>query len=214
MMLKKNPNILSKLKLKEEKAGIRRLSVDSALGKTCKVVYIISFVYAMFNKLIYMLSTYFNASYIIKNTGYENLTSKQLSQYADDKNSILLVGIATVLLIITLIFLCKRVYAFVLPINAATCITLCIHFAFRMNTTLESNGLLSSYTYHHLIPLSLLVISGTVYCIIGIRHKILEDRAYTSFVNKLYENHSSKIENLTEDQWEEFLSNYDPRDYR
>ncbi len=212
--LKKNPNILERLRIKEEKAGITRLSVDSALGKTCKVVYIISFAYAMFIKLIYMLSTYFQASYVIKNTGYENLSSLQLSQYADVKNSILLVGIATVLLIASLVLLCKRIFTVSLPLNAAICITLCVHFAFRMSDTLDTYGLASSYTYYHLVPLALLLIFGTVYCVIGIRHKVLEDKAYTAFVDRLYQNYSNQVENLSEEQWEEFLSNYDPRDYR
>lgn len=212
--LKKNPNILERLKIKEEKAGVRRLSVDSAFGKTCKVVYIISFVYALCIKLIYMLSTYFQASYVIKNTGYENLTAHQLSQYSDVKNSLLLVGIGAVLLIAALILLCKRIFAFSLPINAAVTVTLCVHFAFRMSETLETYGLASSYTYYHLAPLALLLISSTVYCIIGIRNKVLEDKAYTAFVDRLYENHSKEIENLTDEEWEEFLSNYDPRDYR
>ena len=212
--LKKNPNILERLKIKEEKAGIRRLSVGSAWGKTCKVVYIISFVYAFFIKLIYMLSTYFQASYVIKNTGYENLTSHQLSQYADVKNSLLLVGIATTLLIASLVLLCKRIFVVALSINTAVTVTLCVHFAFRMSETLETYGLASSYTYYHLVPLALLFVTGTVYCIIGIRNKVLEDKAYIAFVDRLYQNHSKEIENLTDEEWEEFLSNYDPRDYR
>ena len=43
---------------------------------------------------------------------------------------------------------------------------------------------------------------------------MLEDKAYTAFIDRLYENYSKEIENLTDEEWEEFLSNYDPRDYR
>lgn len=214
IILKKEPNILARLKAKEEKAGIRRLSVDGALGKTCKVVYIISFAYAMFIKIIYMLSTYLQASLVVNNTGPENLTSLQQSQLADVKNSVLLVGIMTVLIIATLVLLCKRIYVVALPLSVATSVTLCVHFAFRMSETLATYGLASSYTYYHLVPLCFMLLTSAVYCIIGIRHKVLEDRAYTQFVDRLYENYSGRFENLTDEEWQEFLASYDPRDYR
>ena len=208
--MKKNANILLRMHQKEARADITRVGVDGALDKLCKIFYIIAFAYTMGINLIYTLSIWMNSNHVIESIGKGNLTVLQEDQLAGVKNSIILVCLMSALLIAGLVLLLRRVFIPSLVINAAAPIILLIHFAQRMSETLAANGLLCSYTYNHLIPLCLLFITGVVFSIAGIRFNVSENRAYTDFVDKLYERNSADFDKMTDEEWEAFLSSYEP----
>ena len=72
--MKKNANILLRMHQKEARAGITRVGVDGALGKFCKIFYIIAFAYTMGINLIYTLSIWMNSNHVIESIGKGNLT--------------------------------------------------------------------------------------------------------------------------------------------
>ena len=209
--MKKNQNILGKLHQKEAKLGITRTSVDYTLGKTCKVFFIIAFAYTMAIHLLYVLSVWMNKENTINSIGLENLSVLQEDQLAQVNNSIVLVICLSALLIAGLVLLLKRVFVAALVINTLTPAVLLLHFAERMSDTLAANGLLCSYTYNHLIPLAVLLISALVFCITGIRFNRGENRAYNAFCEALYNQYSDSFEKLTDEEWDNFLSNYEPQ---
>ncbi len=209
--MKKNENILLRLHTKEARAGITRTDVDSVLGKICKLVYIISFAYAVIIKLLYSLGTYMQAKSVIDRIGFENLSALQKNQCAEAKNSIILVAVMTLLLIASLVTLIKKLYIPTLILNTTPCILLSIHFAERMSDTIEQFGIFTTFSYYHLIPLTLLFLSALIYCIIGIVFSASENKAYTAFVDRLYEQYSDNFENLSEEEWETFLNEYEPK---
>lgn len=208
--MKKNSNILLRMHQKEARAGITRVGTFGALGKLCKVFYIIAFIYTMGINLIYLLSIWMNSNHVVESIGKENLSVLQEDQLASVKNSMILVGLMSALLIAGLILLVKRVSIPSLVINGAAPIILIIHFAQRMSETLAANGLLCSYTYNHLIPLGILFITGVVFSVLELRFIISENRAYTDFVDKLYARNSADFDKMTDEEWEEFLSSYEP----
>ena len=208
--MKKNANILLRMHQKEARAGITRVGVDGALGKFCKVFYIIAFIYTMGINLIYLLSIWMNSNHVVESVGKENLSVLQEDQLAGVKNSMILVSLLSALLISGLVLLALRVHLPSLIINTATPIVLLLHFAQRMSETLAANGLLCSYTYNHLIPLGILLITGFVFSLKGLLFTISENRAYTDFVDKLYERNSADFDKMTDEEWEEFLSSYEP----
>lgn len=209
--MKKNENILLRLHTKEARAGITRTDVDCVLGKICKLVYIISFIYAVAIKFLYSLSTYMQAKSVVDRIGFENLSALQKSQCNEAKNSIILVAVMTLLLIAGLVTLIKRLYIPTLILNTLPCVLLSIHFAERMSGTIEQFGIFTTYSYYHLIPLTLLFVSALIYCIIGLIFTASENKAYTAFVDQLYEQYSDKFENLSDEEWEAFLDEYDPK---
>lgn len=208
--MKKNANILLRMHQKEARAGITRVGVDGVLGKFCKVLYIIALIYTMGINLIYLLSVWMNSNHVVESIGKENLSVLQEDQLAGVKNSIILVSLLSALLIAGLVLLVLRVHLPSLIINTATPIVLILHFAQRMSETLAANGLLCSYTYNHLIPLGILLITGTIFSAVGLRFTLSENRAYTDFVDKLYERNSADFDKMTDEEWEEFLSSYEP----
>ncbi len=208
--MKKNENILLRLHQKEAKLGITRTSVDHTLGKTCKVFYIIAFAYTMAIHLLYIMSVWMNKENTVNNIGLENLTVLQEDQLAQVNNSIILVSLLSVALVAGLVLLIKRVFVPALVINTLVPAVLLLHFAERMSETLAANGLLCSYTYNHLAPLAILLISALVFSVIGIRFNRGENKAYSAFCEALYNQYSGSFENLTDEEWNNFLSNYDP----
>lgn len=208
--MKKNENILLKMHGKEAKAGITRTNVDHTLGKTCKVFYIIAFICSAVIHLLYLLSVWMDKENTVSNIGIENLTVLQEDQLAQINNSLILVAILSILLIAGLVLLIKRAFIPALVINTVSPVVLALHFAERMSDTLSASGLLCSYTYKHLIPLALLFVSSLVYCIIGIRFNVSENKAYTAFCDALYVAHSDEFDKITDEEWESFLSTYEP----
>lgn len=208
--MKTNPNILLRLHQKEAKAGIVRTDVTHIGGKTLKVFYIIALAYTVVINFIYILSMNMSVNRTLNALNGTPLTAVQETELSQIRNSIVLVGAITVLLIAGLIFLLKRFFVPALIINCGSAAFLCLHFAERMSETLEQNGLLSSYSYNHLLPLSILFLTTLVYCIIGIKFVVGERKAYNAFCDALYKNYSDKFENLTDGDWQEFLENYEP----
>ena len=193
--MKKNENILQRLHTKEAKAGIRRTGVDGLAGKAAKAVYIISFIYAMIMHLLYIF-------------GMLLQLSAQTGNLNNAKNGSILVVSLTICLTAGFILLLKRKFTTALCLSALPSVILIITFAQQMQYTI-SEGRIAPFIIRHLIPLSLIIVSAAVYCIIGIHFTISENRAYTAFVDRLYSEHSSNFENLTDGEWEEFLKEYE-----
>lgn len=208
--MKKNANILLKMHQKEARCGITRRYVDGGIGITLKVIYIIAFAYTMLINAIYLISVNLNTSTIVENIGKENLSVSQEDMLAEINNSIVFVIIMSVLLIGGMVCLAIKRFTPALLLSCIPCVLLVLHFAERMSETLALNGLACSYTYNHLVPLALIFITALIYCIIGIRFIISENKAYTAFVAGLYDAYSDRIENITEEEWKKFLSEYEP----
>ncbi len=208
--MKKNANILLKMHQKEARCGITRTYVDGGLGITLKVLHIIAFAYTIIINTIYLISVNINTDLIIENIGKENLSVSQEDQLAAINNSIIFVIIMSVLLIGGMVCLAIKRFTPTLILSCVPSVLLVLHFAERMSETLTLNGLACSYTYNHLVPLALVFITALIYCIIGIHFNISENKAYTAFTASLYSAYSDKLENISEEEWEKFLNEYEP----
>ena len=207
--MKKNANILLRMHTKEARAGITRTSPDHTLGTVAKVFYIIAFIWTMIFNLLYLVATAFTTAADLESLGgVSQLSVAQQDEYFAIRASLIFVGIGSAMLIAALVCLIKKWCFVALPLSVIPAVTLCFHFAVRMDINLYTITL--NYILFHLVPLLLLTISAAVYCAMGIAFTVSENRAYTRFVDAIYRNNSADFDNMTEEEWDAFLSSYDP----
>lgn len=78
------------------------------------------------------------------------------------------------------------------------------------NVHLSRAGLHQNYWWRHFLP-SVICIIAIVFCVyIVLKAKHIEDRAYKNMVYKIYSQNKDASQ-MSEEEWEQFLSNYDPR---
>jgi len=72
-------------------------------------------------------------------------------------------------------------------------------------------GLPYKYYWAHLLPLVAVAVCAISMAVIAVREQIILRREYKKVSDRLYEEYSKMAEDLLEEQWEEFLTNYNPR---
>ncbi len=210
-----NNNILQKLHEKEARAGIIRLSPDSGIARTARVVYIISSVLVMILNLLYIISANINKELALLNNANSGYVKAE-DDIAAIHNSIVFVSIMALLLAVGFVMFLCRLHWPSLVLSSVPSALLCIHYAQRMahslsiSDTVFSASYLWDYIFRFLLPLLLVLTSSLIACIISIRFWQQERRAYTDFVNRLYSTYADRFYNLTDQEWDKFLSEYEP----
>lgn len=210
--MKKNANILEKLKLREQRAGIDRITVNCQFFKVVKIIYVVLFSISVFMLATYCASMYFaTETAIIEAGGFSNLSVPNQDAVIANRQSIGLVLILTAALTAGLILLIKQKFIASLVLNAVPTVILVLH----LGSLAVKNGLYASlwknpFLYEFGIPLTLLFGFAAWYLIVGIVHDYGENKAYNAFVSRLYAQHADKFDKLTDEEWERFLSEYEP----
>ena len=198
--MKMQYNILQRVRQVEEKAGISYAKADGRLYNTLKVLYIILFAYTMAMNVFYLLGNF------LVYFGNKN--------FASVKNSLITVMVASLALIAALVFarFKDKVWANVtcMVLNLLSSLFLVLTFARLLIDDLGFLGYKFSFYWRHSVPLLLIVIFSIWFCVIAIRATIKTQKQYKKVVENLYENYnlSSENEQLSEEEWEEFLANY------
>lgn len=199
--MKMQYNILQRVRRIEEKAGIKYAKADGKLYITLKVLYIILFAYTMAINVLYVLGT--------------SLVYSGKDTFADIKNSLITVTVASLGLIAALVFakFKNKIWANItcMALNLLSCIFLVLTFAQRLTDDLGFLGYKFSFYWRHSVPLLLIIIFSAWFCIIAIREMVKTKKQYKKVVENLYEkyNVASENEQLSEEEWEEFLKNYE-----
>lgn len=199
-------NVLQRVRQIEQKRGIKYAKPDGKLYKTLKVFYVIAFIYAMIMNFLFTLSTF------VVYYGEEN--------FSKAAPAIIIVLSASVLLIASLVIMRfkEQIWSNVttIAVNVLTCVLLVLTFANLMEDGLGLWGLAYSFYWRHLAPLVLMVIFSVWLGIIALRANVKTAKRYKSAVENLYAefNVAEDEENITEEQWQEFLEKYDPSGYK
>ena len=199
--MKMQYNILQRVRQIEEKAGIRYAKADGRLYKTLKVLYVILFAYTMVMNLLYLLGT--------------ALVYSGKEVFAEVKNSLIIVVVASIGLVAALVFarFKSKIWANItsMVLNLLSCIFLVLTFAQRLTDDLGFLGYKFSFYWRHSVPLLLIVAFSVWFSIIAIRATAKTQKQYKKVVENLYEkyNLASEIEQFSEEEWEEFLKNYE-----
>ena len=194
-------NILQRVRQIEEKAGIKYAKTDGKLYKSLKVVYVIAFIYSMVMNVLYLLGN------LLIYSGKES--------FANIKNTLITVTVATVGLIAALVFakFKKQIWANITAVvlNLFSGVFLILTFAHLLEDDLGFLGYKFSFYWRHSVPLLLIIILSIWICIIALREILKTQKQYKKVVENLYEkyNVSSENEQLSEEEWDEFLKNYE-----
>ena len=203
--MKKYEGVLERVRILEEKRGISYAKTDGKLYKTLKVLFTIFFSYTFIMNLMFIMSMFLLP--VIQNV-----------KLSDVMNLIITVSVCSVLALTGFILTYCRKYLVGGILTALPMLFSIPSFALPLMDDL--NGFLGfkiSFYWRHFGPIvvtSALIIWMTV---IAVRANTKTDRMYKKVCENLfniYKISEGEVENITEEQWTEFLANYNPNDYK
>ena len=198
--MKMQESVLMRVRMIEEKNGIKYAKTDGKLYKTLRVLYIITFAYTMAINLLFiagMLLVYGGTD------NFKNVANRRISVF---------ICTAVIIAGFVLSFFRFKFAAGVMSI--APEIFLIPVFGAVMKDDLGFMGFTASFFWRHFAPLALLVILMTATTVIAVRARIKTEKQYKKVTENLYKLYQSTGGDISDDQWEEFLKEYDPTDYK
>lgn len=202
--MKKFEGVLKRVRALEEKNGIKYAKPDGKLYKTLKVLYVLVFSYTMAINTLFLLGMWLNID-------------AGISKLSDIFNYLLSVSVCSVLIIAGLVFSNLRFYLTAGLLSVLPSVFLMPVYAVLLKEDFGGIlGLKYSFYYKHGIPLALMIIFMVSMTVIAKRAEIKTDRMYKKVTENLFGMYTiaeGDAENLSEEQWAEFLENYNPDNY-
>lgn len=193
--------VLQRVRKLEEKNAIIYAKPDGKLYNALKVIYIILFVYGNLNTLAYLLGM------LLK---YWEFLNEFLS-------NTLTPVICLCLMIAGLICLLKKAHIVSAVLNTVPSVILIFFFMHRMSDEFTIDSMNPKFYWRHLAPLLLIVILALWLAGIAIRAEFKLISQYTRVTENLYNLYKVNVgdgEEISEEQWDEFLQRYDPFSYK
>lgn len=194
-------SVLNRVRIIEEKNGIRYAKTDGKLYKTLKILYSVVGAYSLAINLFIILGMTFKAFGANKFQNAENFFTA------------VLIGSILVVAGYVLSFFKFNLTAGIISIVPE--IVLIVTFAANMKDSLGYHGYVPSFFWRHLIPLTLMVILMVWLTAIAKRADIKTKKQYKKVIANLYNqfkvaNKLDDLSEISEEQWEEFLNSYNP----
>lgn len=198
--MKMQESVLRRVRAVEEKNGIKYAKTDGKLYKTLRVFYAIVFAYTMVINLLYIsgMALVYGGTDDFKNVA----------------NSLISVCVCTALIIAGFVLSFFRFKLVAGIISIVSEIFLIPVFGLVLRDSLGFMGFKVSFFWRHFIPLALLAILMTATTVIAVRAKIKTEKQYKKVTDNLYNLYKKSGADISDEQWEEFLKNYDPTDYK
>ncbi len=211
--MKKHESIMRMVEKAEQKAGIVYARPNGALFKGIRTCYTLAYLYELFWSITFvggaLFMHYASQQHIIAPVNYE--TDKSIINI----NVFITVCICTALIIVGWIFLYSK-------LKTVGCIvsipTLCVQlFSFRFYMG-GAEGVRSQFYWMHLVPIVIMLLLLIWMLIIIFRAIYYTNTQYKRIVSNLYDKYHEKIvdsrSGISDEEWEEFLENYDPHGYQ
>ncbi|MBE6729595.1 MAG: hypothetical protein E7568_05115 [Ruminococcaceae bacterium] len=199
-------NIANRVRIAEQRGAVIYAKPDGKLYKWIRALYII---FALFSALTSALYCFGRFSRIaeIKRLSLEILSDNDIEKA---KTSAITIGIFAAVLIVTTIVLRFRaeIVSAVLTLISAT-VSIPVLITASQNTAEFNEGINASFWLRHFAPLLLALFFICWLTVIRIRADMIFRRSYLNMVNRIYENYNG--EDLTEEEWETFLKDYNPK---
>ena len=198
--MKMQETVLRRVRMVEEKNGIKYAKTDGKLYKVLRVLYIIVFAYTIGINLLFI------AGMLLVYGGTD--------RFSGIANSLISVCICSAVVIAGFIlsFFKFKLAAGIMSIVPE--IFLIPVFGSVMKDDLGFMGFTVSFFWRHFIPLILLVILMTATTVIAVRARIKTEKQYKRVADNLYRLYQESGADITDEQWEDFLKEYDPTDYK
>lgn len=191
--MKKHLGVLKRVREIEEKRGIEYARTSGKLYKGLKVVHILSASWALLMNLFFLLSLW------IVFSGKEKM--------AELEGLVLTVAVCSLGLILGFVLTCLKINIAGAVSSLVSSVMLIVTYGREMSDVLGFWGFKPSFYWRHLIPLALAIITIIWMVIIAVRERIKTNKLYKKVSEGLYEEFKKNSEN-TDEEWEEFLKNY------
>ena len=198
--MKMQESILRRVRAVEEKNGNKYAKTDGRLYKTLRVFYIILFAYTTAVNLLYIAGMTF---VYLGTDNFKNVV-----------NSIVTVSICTALIAVGFVLSFFRFKLAAGIISIVPEIFLIPVFGIALSDSLGFLGFKASFYWRHFAPLALLVILMIFTTVIAVRARIKTEKQYKKVTDNLYKLYRQNGNDISDEQWEQFLNNYDPTDYK
>jgi hypothetical protein len=206
MKMKYIKNIVDRVEAAEKRAAVFYAKTDGLLYKWLKILYVLSLCLSALMGFFYCLSRHFKISELDR----LNIKIESFSDIKAVKSSIITVLICSVFWLIcaSVIKWKQEIVSAVLLISSGS---VAVSFLVRASrNTAEFNvGINTAFWWRHFVPLALSLFFIVWMLIIKFRQQHRLKIAYNNMVSRIYETY--KREDINEEEWEEFLKNYDPR---
>ena len=202
-IMKKYDGVLQKVRLVEQKNGIKYAKPFGALYKGLKIGYTVAGVWAVFMNLMYILG------FLLVYMGTEN--------FSGVLNSVITVGVCTALIILGYVLNCCKLYLAGGIISVVPTVFLIPLFALSLADGLGFLGYKLSFYWRHFIPLVLMIVLMVWLTVLAVRARVKTERQYKRVTENLFNMYNvsdGDTSAMTAEQWDEFLKNYDPSDYK
>lgn len=199
-------NVLKRIDNIEYLWGINYLKPDGTFCFILKILYAIIGVYTLCINLFYVIGV------LLTNTSHRNLNFVQAYLIATTVASILLIGSFFIMRFN------KKLWTVITScvVNLVSCFTLIITFAVQLEDVLGFGGYKTGFYWRHFIPLCLMIILTVVLTFIALRAIFIRKKSCETvceMVQKIY-GFSLEDNDLTLEQWQEFIKNNNPKNYK
>lgn len=201
--MKKNQKILNRIEFLGNKYKNEPARTDGKLFKSLKVFYIISFAYYSFISLMVSLLM------ILHLTDSEGISKEVLKNYLSYEGTTCVFFVIT---IIAFILFCIKFKLTGLIMNiVAQPVFVILEASFFKGNDFSRLNLHADFYWKHFIPALLIFAVSVFLAVIVIRERLYISREYKKITERAYGEFKRGNDTLSEEEWNEFLENYDPQ---
>ncbi len=192
--MKKYDGVMQRVRIIEEKHGIKYAKTDGKLYSALNVLFIISAIWSLLMNLFFLLGILFRYS------GTED--------FGGFKNALISVSICSVLVIVGYVLNRVKLYEASGIISVVACVLTAVTFAPLLEDTLGLLGYSYSFYLRHVAPNAAMIIFIVWMSILAIRARYYTNRQYKKVTENLFLQY--RTQDITDEQWDEFLRDYTP----
>lgn len=204
--MKKHESIMNRVRFIEEKYGIKYAKTDGRLYRTLKIIYTLVWAYTIGINLLFL------AGEMLMYAGTEKFKSVVIP--------VINISSCTVVLIAGFVLLCTRLKLIGGIASFVPLIFQVLAFGQMMTDDLGYMGFKAAFYWRHFVPAVVMAALLVWMTVIAVRATMKTDSQYKRIVGNIYQQYHVGIgqdgdtAGITDEQWDEFLKNYDPRDYK
>ena len=197
--MKMYDGVLKRVKQIEAKNGIIYATPDKNWFKAIKIIGIIAFSWT------FLMNLFYAAGSLMIYSAKENPEAVY--------GNILPIIACTGVLIAGLVLCCCKKYLLSAILSSAASVVILVLITPISTDSLGFLGMQSWYYWRHLGPLAIIIIATVIMAIIAVRAELKVKKLYKKVVDNLFIQYGD-VSQLSDEQWDEFLQNYDPQIYK
>ena len=199
--MKKYESVLKRVDFIENKFGIYYAKTDGLLYKSLKFIFSLAFIYTLAINLIIISS--------------QALSISEGDYTAKSQNLLIAVSIFTAVSLVGAILVWCKVNITGTAVSFFSAPFLLFIFGKELVDSVGIGPFKASFYWRHAIPLGIIIIFSFWMLIIAVRSNIKRNKRYKQILQNIYEEYKNENpDNLSHDEWEEFVEKYDPRAFK